>query len=90
MRNWELFSPISRSAASAMSSKNRRAAFPACSVRAANDYLGVYALDTLDLTDQLTVTAGARFNRAGIALYDLRGTTLNGNGIFTRINPSRA
>ncbi len=57
------------------------------SVRAANDYLGVYALDSLDLTDQLTVTAGARFNRAGIALYDLRGTTLNGNGIFTRINP---
>lgn len=57
------------------------------SVRAANDYLGVYALDSLDLTDKLTVTAGARFNRAGISLYDLKGTALNGNGIFTRINP---
>lgn len=57
------------------------------SMKAGNDYLGVYALDTLDLTDQLTLTAGARFNRAGISLYDLRGTALNGNGIFTRINP---
>ncbi|MDP3554221.1 TonB-dependent receptor [Methylocystis sp.] len=57
------------------------------SVRAANDYLGVYALDSLDLTDDLKVTAGARFNRANIALYDMRGTTLNGNGVFTRINP---
>ncbi len=57
------------------------------SVKAANDYLGVYALDSLDLTDDLKVTAGARFNRAGIALYDMRGTTLNGNGVFTRINP---
>jgi len=57
------------------------------SVRAANDYLGVYALDSLDLTEALTVTAGARFNRAGIALYDMIGTTLNGNGVFTRINP---
>ena len=57
------------------------------SMKAGNDYLGVYALDSLDLTDQLTLTAGARFNRAGISLYDLRGTSLNGNGIFTRINP---
>lgn len=57
------------------------------SVRAANDYLGVYALDSLDLTDDLKITAGARFNRAGISLYDMLGTTLNGNGVFTRINP---
>jgi len=57
------------------------------SMRAANDYLGVYALDSLDLTDKLTATVGARFNRAGISLYDLRGTELNGNGTFTRINP---
>jgi iron complex outermembrane receptor protein len=56
-------------------------------VRASNSYLGVYALDSLDLTDRLTVTAGARFNRAGIGLYDLRGTALNGAGVFTRINP---
>ncbi|MCX7899622.1 MAG: TonB-dependent receptor, partial [Methylocystis sp.] len=49
--------------------------------------LGVYALASLAVTDRLTVTAGARFNRAGISLYDMRGTTLNGAGIFTRINP---
>ena len=56
-------------------------------VRASNNYLGVYALDSLDVTDQLTVTAGARFNLARIALYDLRGTALNGNAKFARINP---
>jgi iron complex outermembrane receptor protein len=56
-------------------------------VRAANDYLGVYALDTLDLTENLSATAGARFNRAAISLYDLRGTALNGASNYTRINP---
>ncbi|WP_424362779.1 TonB-dependent receptor domain-containing protein [Methylocystis parvus] len=56
-------------------------------VRASNTYLGVYALDTLDVTDRLKVTAGARFNRAGIALYDLRGSALNGADVYTRINP---
>ena len=56
-------------------------------VRASNSYLGVYALDTLDVTDRLKLTAGARFNRAGVSLYDLRGTALNGAGVFTRINP---
>lgn len=57
------------------------------SVRASNDYLGVYALDSLDVTDKLTVTAGARFNLAKIALYDLRGNDLNGNASYSRINP---
>lgn len=56
-------------------------------VTAGNSYLGVYALDTLDLTDRLKVTAGARFNRAGISLHDLRGTALNGADVYTRINP---
>jgi iron complex outermembrane receptor protein len=56
-------------------------------VRASNSYLGVYALDTFDVTDRLKVTAGARFNRAGVSLYDLRGTALNGADVFTRINP---
>jgi len=57
------------------------------SVTASNDYLGVYALDTLDVTDKLAATVGARFNRAGISLYDLRGTQINGSGVYTRINP---
>ena len=47
-------------------------------LNAANSYLGVYALDSLDLTNELTVTAGARFNLAAISLYDLVGTSLNG------------
>ncbi|MGJ0509652.1 MAG: TonB-dependent receptor [Methylocystis sp.] len=56
-------------------------------VNSGNSYLGVYALDTLDVTNRLKVTAGARFNRAGVSLYDLRGTALNGADVFTRINP---
>jgi iron complex outermembrane receptor protein len=56
-------------------------------LNASNSYLGVYALDALDLTDQLTVTAGARYNYASIALYDLNGTSLNGNANYTRVNP---
>ena len=56
-------------------------------VNAANSYLGVYALDALDLTDQLTVTAGARYNYSGIALYDLNGTSLNGAAVYTHANP---
>jgi iron complex outermembrane receptor protein len=56
-------------------------------LRTSNNYLGVYALDSLEVTDKLSLTAGARFNLARIALYDLRGTALNGNAKFTRINP---
>jgi len=65
---------------------------PASSVQsvrltAANSYLGVYALDSLDLTDALTFTAGARYNLATISLYDLIGTQLNGSSTFNRVNP---
>jgi iron complex outermembrane recepter protein len=56
-------------------------------LNAANTYFGVYALDAIDVTDQLTITAGARYNYAGISLFDLKGTTLNGNAIYTRVNP---
>ncbi len=57
------------------------------SLRASNSYLGVYALESFDATDELTITAGARYNLATIALYDLRGTALNGNSSFARVNP---
>ncbi|MBI3274415.1 MAG: TonB-dependent receptor [Methylocystis sp.] len=57
------------------------------SLRAENNYLGVYALDAFDVTDALTVTAGGRYNLAKIALFDLRGTALNGDASFTHINP---
>jgi len=55
---------------------------------ASNSYLGVYGLEALDVTDKLTVTAGGRFNYAAISLYDLVGTALNGNAIFTHFNPT--
>ncbi|HXZ15400.1 MAG TPA: TonB-dependent receptor [Roseiarcus sp.] len=54
---------------------------------AANTYLGVYALDTFEATDKLTFTAGARYNLATIALYDLYSTQLNGNSSYDHLNP---
>lgn len=52
-----------------------------------NLYWGVYALDTLDVTDKLTVTAGLRFNSAEVALFDHRGVELNSNALYQRVNP---
>jgi len=52
-----------------------------------NNYLGVYVLDAFDVTDKLTVNAGARFNDAQINLNDELGTSLTSNNNFTRINP---
>jgi iron complex outermembrane receptor protein len=56
-------------------------------VNAANTYLGVYALDVLDVTDKLAFTAGARYNLARISLYDLNSTQLNGNSTYAHVNP---
>ena len=61
--------------------------FQPVSVGGRNFYWGVYALDTLDVTDKLTVTAGLRFNSADIALFDRRGVSLNSNAIYQRVNP---
>ena len=47
-------------------------------VHANNTYAGVYALDTFSVTDRLTVTAGARFNYAGISLDGQNNALLNG------------
>jgi iron complex outermembrane receptor protein len=55
---------------------------------AQNNYLGVYVLDAFDVTDRLTVTAGARFNDAQIDLNDQLGTSLNSTNNFDRINPT--
>jgi iron complex outermembrane recepter protein len=56
---------------------------------AQNTYVGVYVLDTFDITDRLSIHAGARFNDAQIELTDLTGTNpnLNANDNFNRINP---
>lgn len=64
-----------------------------------NHYFGLYASDTLDLTDRLSVTAGARFNYARVILKDRRDyfplnadgsradQSLNGSHDFSRVNP---
>jgi iron complex outermembrane recepter protein len=59
------------------------------SLRAINTYTGIYATDTVDVTSQLAVTAGARFNMAQINLTDETGANplLNSNNYFQHFNP---
>ena len=57
------------------------------SLRATNQYTGVYMLDTFDVTKAFSITAGGRFNDARIALEDQIGTQLNGSEAFDRFNP---
>jgi outer membrane receptor protein involved in Fe transport len=57
------------------------------SLRTTNQYTGVYALDTFDVTKVFSITAGGRFNNARIALEDQIGTSLNGYHAFDRFNP---
>jgi iron complex outermembrane receptor protein len=56
---------------------------------ARNTYLGVYATDTFDITSQLSLTAGGRFNLAQIDLQDQTGINplLTSNNQFQRFNP---
>ncbi|HEU5274206.1 MAG TPA: TonB-dependent receptor [Xanthobacteraceae bacterium] len=58
-------------------------------LRALNTYVGVYATDTFDITQRLSVTAGGRFNFAQIRLEDLTGTNplLTSSNQFQRFNP---
>jgi outer membrane receptor protein involved in Fe transport len=57
------------------------------SLRTTNAYTGIYALDAFDVTDELTVSAGGRYNVANLQLQDQLGTALNGGGEYTRFNP---
>ena len=57
------------------------------SLRTTNQYTGLYALDTFDVTRAFSITAGGRFNVANINLQDQLGTALNGNDTYTRFNP---
>src|SRR5262245_59267933 len=59
------------------------------SLRALNTYVGLYATDTIDITQRLSVTAGGRFNYAQINLQDLTGTNpeLTSSKQFQPINP---
>jgi iron complex outermembrane receptor protein len=56
---------------------------------AKNTYTGVYATDTIDVTSQLSVTAGARSNIAQIDLLDETGAEplLNSASHYQRLNP---
>ena len=57
------------------------------SLRATNQYIGLFALDTFDITDRFSITGGGRFNTANINLQDQLGTALNGNHDYNRFNP---
>ncbi|MTD94226.1 TonB-dependent receptor [Hyphomicrobium sp. xq] len=58
-------------------------------LNAENTYWGVYLSDALDVTDELTVTVGGRYNRATIQLTDLTGKfpDLNATNTYERFNP---
>jgi outer membrane receptor protein involved in Fe transport len=56
-------------------------------LRTTNQYTGLYALDTFDVTNAFSITAGGRFNAARIRLEDQIGSALNGNEAFDRFNP---
>ncbi|HWY66710.1 MAG TPA: TonB-dependent receptor [Rhizomicrobium sp.] len=56
---------------------------------ATTDYYGFYAVDALDLTEALTITAGLRVNAADIHTRDRSGLAaeLNGSHGYGHINP---
>ncbi|MDE2377709.1 TonB-dependent receptor [Bradyrhizobium sp.] len=56
-------------------------------LRTVNQYNGLYALDTFNVTDAFALTAGGRYNAARITLEDQLGTALNGDHLYTRFNP---
>ena len=60
-------------------------------LRATNQYTGLYALDTFDVTNAFSITGGGRYNLANISLQDQLpeqpGTSLSGNDTYTRFNP---
>jgi outer membrane receptor protein involved in Fe transport len=56
-------------------------------LRTTNQYSGLYALDTFDVTEAFSVTGGGRFNLANIRLEDQIGSALNGEASYTRFNP---
>jgi outer membrane receptor protein involved in Fe transport len=56
-------------------------------LRTTNQYSGLYALDTFDVTNAFSITGGGRFNVANIRLEDQIGSALNGQDTYTRFNP---
>ncbi len=56
-------------------------------LKTVTNYYGLYFLDTLDVTNALTVTVGGRYNYEDIQLIGLGGGPLSGDHIYTRFNP---
>jgi len=56
-------------------------------LRTTDLYEGLYAVDTLDVTDDFSLTAGGRLNVADIRLQDELGGALTGSDTYTRFNP---
>lgn len=54
-----------------------------------NDYYGLYLSDTLDVTDEFSLTFGGRYNVAQLTLEDQTGNDpfLNGSHTYSRFNP---
>ena len=61
-------------------------------LRTTNDYFGAFFSDTLDITDQLALTVGGRYNWARIQIKNTSGEEdddiLNGTNHYSRFNPS--
>jgi iron complex outermembrane receptor protein len=57
-------------------------------LRATLAYSGVFATDTLDVGDNLSLTASARYNVVRVDLEDRRGAELSGDSRFERLNPA--
>jgi len=57
------------------------------SVNATNFYVGLYGLDTLNVTPALTLTGGARLNTAAIRLADQNGGLASGSSMYAHVNP---
>lgn len=58
------------------------------SLNTTNSHYGIYASDTFDVTPNLSLTLGGRYNVALIHLTDRLGAALNGNNRFSRFNPA--
>ncbi len=52
-----------------------------------NTYVGVYAIDTLDLTSRFSITGGGRFNVARLDLDDQLGGALTSRDRYDRFDP---
>jgi iron complex outermembrane receptor protein len=54
-----------------------------------NNYVGLYFSDTIDLTSEIALTVGGRYNFARVIIEDNTGNApeLNGNNSFQRFNP---